>query len=147
MLKLFYSCYSSACWPVSSFFYSSKKTETLSPGLEEDEDDELFNDGFVKWNRSCNRKSFGSIAEDSLPRLVPEICVQTGSEENIKDITGDLVISTQYSLQKKLVILIVVEASDIEQDIAPLQVSFCQFCFSCTNHTVYIDFSFSIYPF
>ncbi|KAE9547734.1 hypothetical protein FO519_009053 [Halicephalobus sp. NKZ332] len=124
MLNIFSSCYSASCWPISVFFHRSKNPETLSPSLDEDGEDELFNDGFIKWKPrgSKKRKSFGSIADDTLPRFVPQICVQTGFDEITKNITGDLVVSTQYSLQKKLVILTVIEAKDAEEDTAPLQI-------------------------
>uniref|UniRef100_A0A7E4UUC7 C2 domain-containing protein n=1 Tax=Panagrellus redivivus TaxID=6233 RepID=A0A7E4UUC7_PANRE len=131
MLSALTACYSAACWPINCIFCSCNRRppansiddspRDLSP---DDESTPTDADGFVRWSDKAN-KNFGTLDDDvcanTLPNGVPQIRVDDNHDgttkpfsinENAGEIVGTVQVTMQYSSQKKLVILTVVETID-----------------------------------
>jgi hypothetical protein len=117
MYQILYSCYSAACWPISCLLCRGRRTSPSPEAITPSSDDSL-EDGFDAESRYIaynDQKSHGScVTESTLPKICINTSIDFDEENNLNNnvSTGSLLVSCQYSTQKKLVILTILEARD-----------------------------------
>lgn len=103
MYRILYSCYSAACWPISCLICRGRQTSSSSPEAiitpsdidsPEDFESKYFSTAFD------DQKSHGScVTENTLPKIF----INNNIDGDEKTDVGSLLVTCQYSAQKKLV--------------------------------------------
>lgn len=99
MYRVLYSCYSAACWPISCLICRGRRTspEAITPSSIDSPED--FESKYIVYD---DQKSHGScVTENTLPKIF--INPSTDCDEDMLSSSGSLLVTCQYSAQKKLV--------------------------------------------